>query len=154
MDKFAFFATEVIQKRAGFMPRGDLTPEQQAQIEQAKSRWLPGNGGSSAPVTDGMSSPTARAVIGAGAGALAGGGTGLAFGGPLGAAIGAPVGALIGGFHGHGAATEQNALIEEAMRRGAHNQFDLDTLPQNTTGAIEGVGTQLAANAAMRRFGI
>jgi hypothetical protein len=154
MNKLAFFATEAIQKRAGFMPRGELTPEQQAQIEQAKSRWLPGNGGASAPVTDGMSSPAARAVIGAGAGALGGGGLGLAVGGPIGAAIGAPVGALLGGFHGHGAATEQNALIEEAMRRGAYNQFDLDTLPQNTVGAIDGVSTQLATNAAMRRFGI
>lgn len=149
-----FFATEAMEKRAGFMPRGDLTPEQQSELDGAKTRWVQSGGSPSDPVTSGVTSPGRQAILGALGGGVIGGVAGMGLGGPLGAAIGAPTGALLAGLHARGAANDRNQLIEEAMRRGAQNQFDLDTLPQNTSSAVEGVGTQLAAGAAMRRLGV
>lgn len=149
-----FFATEAMEKRAGFMPRGELTPEQQQELDTAKTRWFPEHISPSGPATAGVSSPGRAALIGALSGGVMGGVGGLGLAGPVGAAIGAPVGALAGGLLAHGGAVNRNEFVEEAMRRGAQNQFDVDTLPQNTNAAIGGISAQLASQAALRRFGV
>ena len=124
------WATEVFHKRAGFTPRGELSPEQAVELEAAKGRWFPQGGNATAPATSGVSSPWGPALAHGAAGGILGGAVGLFTGGPVGAAVSAPVGALMGGVHGYSGQAQHNELVEEAMRRGATSQYDIDSTPQ------------------------
>ena len=120
------WATEALARRkvAMIMPRGELTPEQEAALAEHRQRWfrnmLSGQNASS-PVDINVRSPVGSAMAGAGVGA----GVGALVGGPVGAVVGVPVGALLGG----GYQSAHNATVNEAMRRGATTQFDLEHLP-------------------------
>ena len=133
------WATEALMRRktASFGAPQELTPEQQAQLDQARSSWAwPADPKSlsllpKADITAGVKSPLSSGVYAGLRGGLAGGMLGALASGPLGmspVASGALGAALAGGYSGLSAAGDQlqhNAAVEELMRRGGQTQFDL-----------------------------
>ncbi len=124
MDKFAFFATEYLEKTA---ERGELSPEQLAAIQAGQQQWF-GETGSSAPLPATMSSPGRGAILGGGFGAVLGALPGLFTRSPALAGIGAGLGGAAGAMTAHQMRSEDNEMIEEAIRRGLTHQFDIDAM--------------------------